>query len=104
MGNVGINLLNAVKNELLPIVFEINNAHDYNLMASVDFSKFQVAVCVWVWSSAEKPYGETIICLELKEIDGKIEVNKGYSCWRPKSVETYADLISELKKYLTKAM
>jgi hypothetical protein len=102
MENVGINLLNAVKNELLPIIFEINNAHNYDLVASVDFSRYQVAVRIWVFGGAEKPNGETVINLELEEINGKIEVNKKYSCWCPKNIETYADLIPELKKCLAK--
>jgi hypothetical protein len=99
MGNVGINLINAVKNRLIPIVFKINNTHEFDIVASVEFSKYEVTVRVW---KSTKRGGKFVINLDLKEIDDKIEVNKEYLCRHPKSVETYADLISELKKYLTK--
>jgi hypothetical protein len=47
MGNVGTNLINAVKNELIPIVFKINNTHEFCVVASVEVSQYEVTVRVW---------------------------------------------------------
>ena len=99
MGKVGIKLLNAVKNELLPIVFKINNKYRYDIVASVHVSIFEVRVIVW--EASKKGNGEHVIYLNLVEINNEIVVDEKFAIRCPASIETYADLVSALKKYLT---
>jgi hypothetical protein len=93
----GTNLFNAAKNELLPIVFDINNKYEFDVVAIVEFSKFNVRVRVW--ERVEEKCGYTIY-VELEETGGKIVVNKKFSRMYLEDINTYADLVAALKKYL----
>jgi hypothetical protein len=96
---VGTNLFNAVQNELLPMVFEINSKYKYGVIAGIDFSKYRVKISVW-----EKPegyeYGRLSIYVHLIEINGEIVLDKDYeSSNHPREMKTYTDLLLAVKNY-----
>jgi hypothetical protein len=96
---VGTNLFNAVQNELLPIIFEINSKFRYNVIASLDISKYRVKISVWEDTEGYEN-GRNSIYVHLIEINGEIVLDKDYeSCMCPQEMKTYTDLLLVVKNY-----